>query len=241
MSVSRYEGCHGRAPMRLALALAAITAAAAASDGGAVPPSPTLDQIEVCGYHGCWHTIAAIHAARKLKAEGLVDRVLVRRAGSQHAPRFADEDRAPFKAYTADMERTGVWDGQSPRVVIDGDAATAMGASPFIIMYASHLCGPSDFGLPPMREDLWRMALTEEALPLLAVAGLSRAHDFFTVDPPGAPLHNVVSADGLVTYDDIDASPTEYASHAMDMSADPELAAMLNKMAAKFGLDPVQS
>ena len=209
---------------------------------GPPPPpssSPLLHkQVEVAGHHGCWHTIAAIHAAKTLQRKGVVGQVLVRRAGSQHTPTFADEDKAPFEEYTAGLPRTQRWDGQSPRVVIDGDADSAMGCSPFIQAFAEHFSGPADFGLPAMRRDLWQMALTEQALPLIAVAGLSRADAFFSVDPPGKPLRGVTREHGSLVYDDIDnPSTVDYASHSLDPGKDERLAALMSRLADQFRLD----
>ena len=224
------------AVVALSAVLLLIQCAVAAASAAEQRQTGPIECIEVSGYHGCWHTIAAIHAAKTLKAKGLVQTIIVRRAGSQHVPTFADEDVAAFKAYTADMPHTADWDGQSPRIVIDRDAQSAMGASPFIRAFSQHFAGPADFGLPPMRDDLWRMALTEKALPLLAVAGLSRVPAFFSVDPPGEPLHGVRGAGGLLLYDDLDGRPTVYARHSLDPSVDPDLKALLDHVTSQLGL-----
>jgi len=181
----RIQPAHGEV---MTFALVAALVSSALPPAPPPSPPPLHQQVEVIGYHGCWHTIAAIHAAKTLHQKGVVSQVTVRRAGSQHTPTFADEEKAAFEAYTAALPRTQHWDGQSPRIIIDGDPHSAMGCSPFLQTFAKHFTGPEDFGLPPMREDLWQMALTERALPLLAVAGLSKATGFFSVDPPGKPL-----------------------------------------------------
>lgn len=225
------------------MALFTCLAAIGSTFPPAPPPSPPPllhQQIEVMGYHGCWHTMAAIHAAKTLQRQGVVSEVVVRRAGSQHTPTFSDEDKATFVAFTANFPRTQHWDGQSPRIIVDKDPESAMGCSPFIQAYAEHFTGPDDFGLPPMRESLWRMALTEQALPLLCVAGLSKAAAFFSVDPPGKPLRGVARQHGRSTllYDDIDSPSTvDYASHSLDRSHDDGLAALLTRVASQLGLD----
>ena len=113
-----------------------------------------------------------------------------------------------------------------------------MGCSPFIQAFAEHFSGPADFGLPAMRRDLWQMALTEQALPLLAVAGLSRADAFFSVDPPGKPLRRVTREHGSLVYDDIDnPSTVDYASHSLDPGKDERLAALMSRLADQFRLD----
>ena len=79
--------------------------------------------------------------ARVLKEKGVVRRVVIRRAGSQHVPLFSDEEnRAAFDAFTADMPRTAAWDGQSPRVEVDGDPAAAMDASRLLQVLRRTLC-----------------------------------------------------------------------------------------------------
>jgi hypothetical protein len=180
----------------------------------------TVDHLEVSGFHGCHHFMVACHAARVLQAKGVVRHVTVRRAGSQHVPKFSDEDRSTFNAYIARLPRTDQWDGQSPRVVLDGDAQSAMGASRLLQAFAPWFSGPHEFGLPPMRDDMWRMALADKALPIVAHACLTRSDAFFDVHPIGRPLHG---AHGGLVYHDLDGGGTEYASHSLDPATDPAL------------------
>lgn len=205
---------------------------------------PKYDSIEVAGYHGCYHTIAAIHAAKVLLEKNVVKKVIVRRAGCQHVPTFGDESKSAFRDYTDGMPHTLEWDGLSPRVVFDGDPETAMGASALIKEFNQYIEGPEDFNVPPMREELWEMVLKEKLLPLLAVAALSKAQGFFSVHPPGDPLRGVYMRLGgrpgepspMLYYDDLDKAPTVYGWHSLDPSTDPELARMLDRVSADFEL-----
>ena len=74
---------------------------------------PAVERVEISGFHGCHHFMAAANAARILHEKGVVAEVVIRRAGNQHVPTFdVDEDRDPFNAFSAALPRTGNWDGQ---------------------------------------------------------------------------------------------------------------------------------
>jgi hypothetical protein len=189
--------------------------------------------------------MVAIHAAKLLRRKGVLRHVVVKRAGTQHVPKFSDEDRLVFNKYTEGMPHTATWDGQSPRVVFDGDPHSAMGASPFLQRYAEWFNGPSDFDITSMRDDLWQMALTTKALPIVAMACMesqsaSTHRGFFSVHPAGKPLHGVTDANKLVEYHDVDVSTATYADHSLDPSADPALAAICEQVAVDFGLEALQ-
>ena len=78
--------------------------------------------------------------------------------------------------------------------------------------------------VPSMRGDLWQMALTEKALPIVVVACLSRSESFFSVHPTGEPLHEVAHDD--LEYDDVNQSPYVHASLSLDRCADLALKAI---------------
>ena len=78
---------------------------------------PAVERVEISGFHGCHHFMAAANAARILHEKGVVAEVVIRRAGNQHVPTFdVDEDRDTFNAFSAALPRTGNWDGQVRRV-----------------------------------------------------------------------------------------------------------------------------
>ena len=178
---------------------------------------PPFESLEICGYHGCPYFITACKIAEALHNRRLVGSVIIRRAGNLHVPEWSSAaDRAPFKSHVASFAHTALWDGGSPRVVPNDDAALAMDASNFL-RRCQPLLRRVTFGLPLSVADLraiWPNIVSAGACALWTLAYKERAAtDFFSADPASsAPLSEM--RNGL-RYDDIGSTLGSYPPHAI--------------------------
>lgn len=178
--------------------------------------TPAIAHVEIWGNHGCPFFVTATKLAETLHARSAVSKVVIHRVGHRHTPEWSSpSDKAPFKELFQDSPRTQLWDGSSPRVIVDNKADAAMGCTPFMLSVESLLQG-AEFGLPafalarmPMLWSAIRTSKSASALWLIAYQDGGHA-DFFSADPAGRPLRG--ERGGLV-YEDLDAS--EYLSQPL--------------------------
>ena len=102
-----------------------------------------------------------------------------------HVPCWPDADRETYRKLVADEPRTASWQGGSPRVTVDGDAQSAMGASEFLQTYGHLLDGPQELGLPQSAARWWAEATSSSIKPLFVAAYVTGAKAFFEADPAG--------------------------------------------------------
>lgn len=164
-------------------------------------PVAPLPVVEVAGYHNCPHFGVCATAAIELARRGAVKHVVIRRAGQVHSPTWADEgDRAPFLEYVKAFPRTAGWDGDSPRVCIDGEA---FDHRHLMVRFATELRG-FRWG---MSQISWKEGAPETCCAVAYAAtsdvtsALFGAPAAFSGDPPGAALCR--RTEPCVEYDDI--------------------------------------
>lgn len=210
------------------------TAAPAPTQGAAANvvkqrQEPRIAHLEIWGNHGCPFFVTAAKAAAVLHARGAVAKVVIHRVGYRHVPIWSSPaNKQPFLDLVKDLPHTELWQGGSPRVVVDHRADAPLGASELLQSVEGALRG-ADFGLPPEARartpDLCDAIRDHGALALWLMAYQDGGHaDFFSADPPGAPLHGARAG---LTYDDLDT--TDYAPHPFDSAG-----AVLEKAASRI-------
>ncbi|EOD05195.1 hypothetical protein EMIHUDRAFT_220331 [Emiliania huxleyi CCMP1516] len=189
--------------------------------------------------YGCPFFIAASKVAQALADKGAVRECVITRAGSVHVPCWPDADRETYRKLVADEPRTASWQGGSPRVTVDGDAQSAMGASEFLQTYGHLLDGPQELGLPQSAARWWAEATSSSIKPLFVAAYVTGAKAFFEADPAGQegaarPQTALHEKRGRIVYEDIGSAT--FGNHSLDRSADVALDKFLSKSCEGLGM-----